>query len=68
VRTTLLVLAVVFSSAGHVLAKVSECETDCDKSYKYCIGSGKGSSQSCRVAHERCRQACVKKDRAAPAI
>jgi len=67
-RANVLVLAAVLFAAGNVLAKVSECETDCDKSYKYCISSGKGSSQSCRVAHEKCRKACLKKDPAAPAI
>jgi hypothetical protein len=67
-RATVLLLAAVLCSASNVLAKVSECETDCDKSYKYCISSGKGSSQACRVAHEKCRKACLKKDKAAPAI
>lgn len=66
-RATFLMLATVLFSAGNVLAKVSECQTDCEKSYKYCISSGKGSSQSCRVAHEKCRKACLKKDKAAPA-
>jgi len=64
---TVLLLALSVAS-GHVWAKVSECETDCDKNYKYCISSGKGSSQSCRVAHEKCRKACLKKGTAAPVV
>ncbi len=64
-KIRVLLLVAVAVASGNLLAKVSECDTDCEKSYKYCISSGKGSSQSCRVAHEKCRKACLKKDKAA---
>jgi len=60
-----LLLATVLVASGNALAKMSECETDCESKYKYCISSGKGSSKACLAALEKCRKACLKKNKSA---
>jgi hypothetical protein len=62
-----LLLATVLVASGNALAKMSECQIDCEDKHKYCISSGKGSSKSCLAALEKCRQACLKKDKSAVA-
>ena len=61
---TLLLVAVSIAS-GNALAKMSECDTRCEETYKYCISSGKGSSKACLAALEKCRKACLKKNKSA---
>lgn len=61
-RVLLAVLLVLAS--GAVLSKMSECETDCETSYKVCGTSGKSSAKVCLAEREKCRKACIKKDKA----
>ena len=59
-RLTLALVLVGGSTAA--LAAMSECQTGCEKNYKYCSTNGKMSPTSCKVEYEKCRKQCVKKD------
>jgi hypothetical protein len=54
-------LALVVASGG-ALATMTECQSECEKKYKYCSTSRKMSESACRVEYEKCRKACAKKD------
>jgi hypothetical protein len=54
-------LALVAAS-GSALATMTECQSECEKQYKYCSTSRKMSESACRAQYEKCRKACAKKD------
>lgn len=56
-----LLVAASLLTSGAALSQVSACDTECQKSHRYCISSGKGSERSCLAALEKCRKACLKK-------
>jgi hypothetical protein len=61
-----ILLALTFLLASGSALSMSECRTDCEKTYKVCTTSGKSSERVCLAALEKCRQACMKKEPAAP--
>jgi hypothetical protein len=59
---SIMLAAALVMASGAALAKMSECQEDCEKNYKTCVNSGKKSERSCRTDYEKCRKACVKKE------
>jgi hypothetical protein len=46
-RSKILLLSVVLLVPGSAVPKLSDCDTDCQKRYSYCISSGKSSQRAC---------------------
>jgi hypothetical protein len=61
-RSKILLLSVVLLVPGSAVPKLSDCDTDCQKRYSYCISSGKSSQRACLAELEKCRKTCLKKE------
>ena len=57
----MLAMLLVGGAAG-ASAAMSECQSDCEKSYKYCTTNGTMSQNACKIEYEKCRKKCLKKD------
>jgi hypothetical protein len=65
-KSKILLLIAVLLASSSAVPQMSECETNCQKRYSYCISSGKGSQRACLAELEKCRQACLKKEKSGP--
>jgi hypothetical protein len=48
--------------AADASAAMSECQSDCENSYKYCTTNRTMSQNACKIEYEKCRKKCAKKD------
>lgn len=62
-KSKILLLTVVLLASSSAVPQKSDCDTNCQKRYSYCISSGKGSQRACLVELEKCRKACLKKEK-----
>ena len=47
-------------ACGTALAKMSECQADCETRYKNCMSTGRMTEAGCRTELEKCRKKCSK--------
>lgn len=59
--TKALLSALLVLAAGSAWSKDSECDMRCERAYKACSTSGKGTPRSCLGEREKCRKSCLKK-------
>ena len=59
-RAMIALALLAITSAGW--AAMSECQADCEKTYKYCVDKRAKSENACRVDYEKCRKQCAKKE------
>lgn len=62
-RSKILTLTVVLLASSSAVPQMSDCQTNCQKRYSYCISSGRGSQRACLAELEKCRKACLKKEK-----
>lgn len=58
----LMLAMLLFGGAAGAWAAMSECQSDCEKKYKYCTTSGNMSPNACKIDYEKCRKKCAKED------
>jgi hypothetical protein len=63
VNPRILLALALFLSSGAAVPKTSECDNDCEASYKVCLQSGKMTNRSCLAEREKCRKVCIKKEK-----
>ena len=57
----MLAMLLIGGAAG-ASAAMSECQSDCEKNYKYCTTNRTMSQNACKIEYERCRKKCAKED------
>jgi len=65
-KSQLLLAFALLLASGATLAKTSECDNSCEKTFKYCSTAGKSSQKVCLGEREKCRKRCIKNEKALP--
>jgi hypothetical protein len=62
VLSRLMLTLVLLGASAAASAQMSDCQSSCEKNYKYCSTNTKTSPNACKIEYEKCRKQCVKKD------
>jgi hypothetical protein len=55
-----LLSALIVLAAGPAWSKDGDCDVRCERAFKACSTSGKGTPRSCLAEREKCRKSCLK--------